>query len=109
MIEFSSSLKSNEIHTGDSPFNEDPKKFFSGGHNFKGGTVGKFREIDNNRDIYCYANHGWSIWKENIRYQNPCDASIFSHARPNFRKKMKKNLIFRQKCDLSLGSSPPII
>ena len=39
-------------------FNEDPKNiiFFQGGPNFGGGTAGKFREIDNNRDIYCYAN-----------------------------------------------------
>ena len=41
-----------------SPFNEDPKTiiFFQGGPNFGGGTAGKFREMDNNRDIYCYVN-----------------------------------------------------
>ena len=46
MIEFSSSLKLNEIHKVDSPFNEDPKNiiFFQEGPNFGGGTVGKFRE-----------------------------------------------------------------
>ena len=45
MIEFSSSLKFNEIHVVDSPSNEDPKNiiFFQGGPNFGGGTVGKFR------------------------------------------------------------------
>ena len=46
MIEFSSSLKLNEIHRVDSLFNEDPKNliFFQGGPNFGGGTAGKFRE-----------------------------------------------------------------
>ena len=60
MIKFSSSFKLNEIHTVDSPFNEDPKNV-----NFSretlisgGGTAGKFREMGNNRDICCYANRG---------------------------------------------------
>ena len=45
MIEFSSSLRLNEIHMVDSPFNEDPKNimFFQGSPSF-GGKVGKFRE-----------------------------------------------------------------
>ena len=60
MIKFSSSFKLNEIHTVDSPFNEDPKNliFFQGGPNFWGGMAGKFREMGNNGDIYCYANLG---------------------------------------------------
>ena len=96
MIEFSSSLKLNEIHKVDSPFNEDPKNiyFFRGGPNFGGRTARKFSEIDNNGDIYCYANWGWSI--STPLYQNPCDASIFLHARSNFREKMK-NLNFQAK------------
>ena len=45
MIEFSSSLKLNEIHIVDSPFNEDPKNIiFPGRPQFWGRTVGKFRE-----------------------------------------------------------------
>ena len=46
MIEFSSSVKLNEIHMADSPFNEDPKNiiFFQGGPNFGGETAGKFKE-----------------------------------------------------------------
>ena len=46
MIEFSSPLKLNEIHTVDNPFNEEPKNiiFFQGGPNFGGGRVEKFRE-----------------------------------------------------------------
>ena len=60
MIEFSSSLKLNEIHRVDSPFKEDSKNiyFFLGGPNFTGGAAGKFGEMGNNRDIYCYANQG---------------------------------------------------
>ena len=43
MIKFSSSFKLNEIHSVDSPFNEDPKNiiFFQRGPNFWGGTDGK--------------------------------------------------------------------
>ena len=46
IIEFLSSLKLNEIHMVDSPFNEDPKNiiFFQGGPNFVERTAGKFRE-----------------------------------------------------------------
>ena len=46
MIEFSSSLKLNEIHIVDNPFNEEPKNiiFAQGGPNFVGGTVGKCRK-----------------------------------------------------------------
>ena len=42
----------------DSPFNEDSKNiiFSQSGPNFGGRTAGKFEEIGNNRDIYCYAN-----------------------------------------------------
>ena len=51
MIEFSNFSYENKIHKVDSPFNEDSKIFFfQGGPNFGGGTVGKFREIGNNRD-----------------------------------------------------------
>ena len=87
MIRFSTSFKLNEIHTVDSPFYKDPKNiiFFQGGPNFGGGTAGKFREIGNNRDIYCYANWGGEFRKSILAptpgYQNPCDTSIFLHAR----------------------------
>ena len=104
MIKFSSSFKLNEIHLVDSPFNEDPK-FFSMEALISGEerpeNVGK---MGNNRDIYCYANRGWWISKENISpyslVPNPCEASIFLHARLNFREKNEKaqfsgqNLIF---------------
>ena len=60
MINFSSSFKLIDFHVVDSPFNEDLKNiiFFQGGPNFGGRTAGKFREMGNNRDIYCYANRG---------------------------------------------------
>ena len=68
MIEFSSSLNLNEIHGVDGPFNEDPKNInFSMEALISGerrpGNLGK---MGNNRNIYCYANWGWSISKENI-------------------------------------------
>ena len=60
MIKFSSSFTLNEIHRVDSPFNEDPKNiiFFQGGPNFGEGRPENLGKMDNNRDIYCYANWG---------------------------------------------------
>ena len=37
----------------------------------------------------------------------PYDASMFLHARPNFKKKIKKPSNFKQNFDLSLRSFPP--
>ena len=57
MIEFSSSLKLNEIHIVDSPFNEDPKKFFPKEALISGeGRSENLGKMGNNRDICCYAN-----------------------------------------------------
>ena len=51
----------------DSPFNEYSKNIFIlGGPNFGEGLPENVRKMGNNRDIYCYANQGWSISKENI-------------------------------------------
>ena len=59
MIKFSSSFKLNEIHVVDSPFKEDPKKyFFQRGPNFGEGTAENLGEMGNNRDTFCYANLG---------------------------------------------------
>ena len=63
MIEFSSSLKLNEIQKVDSPFNKDPKNIFSREDLILG--EGRSENLGN-RDIYCYANRGWPISKENI-------------------------------------------
>ena len=43
----------------------------------------------------CKSGRGGGQFRKRISaptpwYQNPCDASIFLHARPNFRKKVKK-------------------
>ena len=56
MIKFSSSFKLNEIHKVNNPFNEDPKNVFFFREALISLEVGKFREIGQNRDIYCYAN-----------------------------------------------------
>ena len=68
MIEFSRSFKLNEIHMVDSPFNEDPQNiiFFWEALISGEGRPENLGEVGNNRDIYCYANRGWSISKENI-------------------------------------------
>ena len=99
MIQFLISLELDEIHMVEHPFNKDPKNitFCQGGPNLGGRTDGKFREMNNNRDIYCNANRWWSISKENISPYPP--ASIFLHARPNLREKVK-NPIFGPKFEL---------
>ena len=91
MIEFSSSLKLNEIHVVDSPFNEDPKNiiFFQGGPNFGRGMVGKFRENGAiaRTSIIMQIESGQFLKRISATtpwYQNPCDASIFLHARTKF-------------------------
>ena len=74
----------------DSPFNEDPKNIIFSREGWP--------EILGN-----WAATGTSIvlqigggqFRKGISaptpwYQNPCDASIFLHARPNFREEMKK-------------------
>ena len=63
MIKFSSSFKVNEIHTVDSPFNEDPKNIiFSREALISGeGRPENLGKTGNNRDIYCYAN--WGVGK----------------------------------------------
>ena len=94
MIEFSSSLKLNEIHIVDSPFKADPKNisFFSRKALIsKEGlpeNVGKLAITGTSIVMQIGGGH----FRKRISaptpwYQNPCDASIFLHARPNFRKK----------------------
>ena len=105
MIEFSSSLKLNKIHTVDSPSNEESKNIFSREALIsEKGRSEYLGEMGNNRDIYCYANRGDQLRKRLSAptpwNQNPCDASIFLHARPNFKKKEEKNSIIRPKFDL---------
>ena len=48
-----------KIHVVDSPFNEDPKNYFSREASTSGeGRSENFGKMGNNRDIYCYANRG---------------------------------------------------
>ena len=60
MIKFSTSLKLNEIHTVDSPFNEDPKNinFFCEALISGEGRPENLGKMGSSRDIYCYANWG---------------------------------------------------
>ena len=62
MIKFSSSFKINEIHTVDSPFNEDSKNiiFFSREALISGERRPKKKlgKTGNNKKIYCYTNQG---------------------------------------------------
>ena len=62
MIKFSDYFKLNEIHTVDSPLNEDPKniKFCSrDALILEEGQSENLGKMGNNRDIYCCANRGW--------------------------------------------------
>ena len=94
MIVFSSSLKLNEIHVVDSPFHEDPKNMIFPREALISGKGGKENvgKMGNNRDIYCYANRGWSISKESISPQPPGTKILVMpqlsfYVRPNFREK----------------------
>ena len=98
----------------DSPFNEDPKYiiFFNEALISGEEQPENLEKMGNNGDIYCYANWGSQFQKRISAptpwYQNPFHASIFLHARQNFRQKMK-NSILMPNFDLSLGYSPPKI
>ena len=61
MIKFSGSFKLNEIHTVDSPFNENPKNIIFSREDLISieGRPENLGKMSNNRDIYCYANRGW--------------------------------------------------
>ena len=93
MIKFSSSFNSNEIHKVDSPFDEDPKNIFFSREALTSGegrleNVGKWA-ITGTSTVQQMGGLEFrkSISAPTPLYQNPCDASIFLHARPNFRKK----------------------
>ena len=97
MIKFSSSFKLNEIHTVDSPFNEDPKNIiFSREALISGeGRPENLGKMDNNRDICCYAN--WGIVNFKRAHQSlPPDTKIpvmpqFSYMPDQFFGKIKKS------------------
>ena len=74
-------------------FNKDPKNIiFSGEALISGkGWQENLEKMSNNKDIYCYADLGVDNFEREYSLYplvpNPCDASIFLHARPNLRKK----------------------
>ena len=86
--------KLNKIHVVDSPFDKDFKNiiFLQGGPNFGGGTARKFSENGQQQGHLLLCKLGGGEFRKSISaptpwYQNPCDASIFLHARPNLSKK----------------------
>ena len=96
MIKFSSSFKLNEIHRVDSPFNEDPKNIIFVSREALNSGEGRLENLGK------WAITGTSIvmqigddeFRKSISaptpwYQDPCDASIFLHARPILRKNEK--------------------
>ena len=74
MIEFSTSLKLNEIYLVDSPFNENSKDiiFFLRGSNFGGGTAGKFRGNRQKQRHLFYANRGVVNFEREYQSLPPC-------------------------------------
>ena len=93
MIKFSSSFKLNGIHRVDSPFNEDPKNIIFSREALISGegrpkNLGKWSITG----TFIVMQIGGGEFRKIISaptpwHQNPCDASIFSHARPIFTKK----------------------
>ena len=67
--QISSPFKLNEIHSDDSPFDEDPKNiYFSRKALISGeGRPENLGKMGNNRDIYCYAN--WEVVNFERAYQ----------------------------------------
>ena len=96
MMEFSSSLKLNEIHKSDGPFNEDPKNItFSREALILGeGRSENLGKMGNNRDIYSYAKRGVVNFEREYQpyplVPNPCDASISYMLDQILGKKMNK-------------------
>ena len=111
MIRFSNSFKLNEIHTVDSPFNEDPKNinFFLRGPNFGEGRPENLGKMGNNRDIYCYASRGMVDFERAYQLLPPGTKILvmpqFSYMPDQILGKNEKG----PKFDLSLGSFPPNI
>ena len=102
-----SSFKLNEIHTVDSPFNEDPKNIiFSRKALISGeGRPENLRKMGNNRDIYCYANRGVVNFERAYQPLRPGTKLLlmpqFSYMPDRILGKNEKS----PKFDLSLGSS----
>ena len=90
-------FKVNEVHIVDSPLNEDPKIYlFSKEALISGEAWSKnLEKTGTSREFYGHANHFEK--RTSAPYQTPCDASIFLHVRPNFRKKMRNKLNFQAK------------
>ena len=97
MIKFSISFKLNEIHRVDSPFNEDPKNIiFSREALISGeGRPENLGKMDNNRDIYCYANCGVVNFERAYQPLPPGTKILvmpqFSYMPDQFLGKMKKS------------------
>ena len=114
MLEFSGSLKLNEIHLVDSSFNADPNNisFFSREALISGeGQSENLGQMGNNRDICCYANRGVVNFEREYQSLAPNTKILvmpqFSYMQDQILgEKMKKKSIFRPKFGLSLGSSP---
>ena len=87
MIEFSSSSQENEIYMVDSPFNEDSKITVLPREG-RPENLGKWAITGTSIVMQI---GWWSISKRilisNLWYQNPYGASIFVHAKPNFKTK----------------------
>ena len=68
MIEISGSSWENKILMVDRSFNEDFKNIIFSRQALisEEGRVENLGKMGYNREIYCYANQGWSISKENI-------------------------------------------
>ena len=96
MIKLSNSFKLNKIHIVDSPFNEDPKNIIFSRETLisREGWQENLWIMGNNGHLLLCKSGGGEYRKRisapTSWYQNPCDASIFLHARLNFREKNEK-------------------
>ena len=99
-------LKLNEIHTVDSPFNEDPKNIIFSREALPSGkgrskNLGK---MGNNRDIYCYANRRVVTFEREYQPLPPGTKILvmprFSYMPDQILGGKRKNSFFRPKFGL---------
>ena len=95
-IKFSSSFKLKQFHTVDSPFNKHPKNIiFSKEALISGeGRPENLGKMDNNKDIYCYANWGVIIFERAHQPLSPGTKILvmpqFSYMPEQFLRKNEK-------------------
>ena len=102
MVKISVTSYENEIHTVDSPSNEDSKSVILCQRDltFWGGMAGKMQEMLKNWEFCCLQMKGWSISLCTPWYQNRCSAFICLQVGPNYLIKTEEASLKAKFCPL---------